>query len=77
MVWLVTDSRLNWLEKDKYEMTNTKMIFEINIEGDKTVLHFMHEGLIPRKDCYERCERGWNMVIKERLFNLIVNRKEI
>jgi len=73
VVWLVTDSELNWLENDKHEWTNTKMIFEITSKEDKTLLHFTHEGLVPERECYERCEQGWNMVIKERLFNFITN----
>ena len=71
IVWLVTDSKLDWLKKDMHEWTNTKMIFEITTKGDQTVLLFTHEGLVPEKECYEMCERGWNMVIKERLFNFI------
>jgi hypothetical protein len=71
IVWLVTDSKLNWLEKDKGEWTNTKMIFEIIPEGDKTLLHFTHNGLVPEKECYSKCEQGWNMVIKDWLFNYI------
>ena len=70
VVWLVTESELSWLEKDKHEWTNTRMIFEIINEGDKTLLHFTHEGLVPEKECYSRCAQGWNMVIKDRLFNL-------
>src|SRR4030095_11384974 len=77
VVWLVTDSELNWLEKDKHEWTNTKMVFEITTKGDKTVLHFTHEGLVPEKECYIMCEHGWNMVIKERLFNFITEGKVI
>ena len=77
VVWLVTESKLNWLEKNKYEWTNTKMIFEITTKGDKTLLHFTHEGLVPGKECYARCEQGWNMVIKERLFNFITDAKVI
>lgn len=77
VVWLVTDSKLNWLEKDKYEWTNTRMVFEITIKGDKTMLHFTHEGLVPEKECYAMCEQGWNLVVKESLFNLIANGKAI
>src|SRR5450432_1049120 len=29
VVWLVTESNLNWIEKDKTEWTNTKMVFEL------------------------------------------------
>lgn len=77
IVWLVTDSKLNWLEKDQHEWTNTKMIFEIIPEGNKTILHFTHEGLVPENECYERCEQGWNLVIKDRLFNFITDGKSI
>ncbi len=71
IIWLVTESELSWLEKDKHEWTNTKMIFEITVEGDKTLLRFTHEGLDPEKESYFRCAQGWNMVIKGRLFNFI------
>ncbi|HEV8283172.1 MAG TPA: SRPBCC domain-containing protein [Chitinophagaceae bacterium] len=77
VVWLVTESELSWLEKDKHEWTDTKMIFEITTKGDKTLLHFTHEGLVPEKECYAMCEQGWNMVIKEWLFNFMTNGKVI
>ena len=53
------------------------MIFEMTTKGDKTMLHFTHEGLVPEKECYARCEQGWNMVIKEWLFNFITACKVI
>ncbi|HLX90148.1 MAG TPA: SRPBCC domain-containing protein [Puia sp.] len=77
VVWLVVDSRLSWLENDKNEWTNTKMVFDVESNGDKTMIHFTHEGLAPGKECYERCEQGWNMVIKERLLNFVTAGKEI
>ena len=78
VVWLITESELSWLEKDKHEWTNTKMIFEIAVEGDKTLLRFTHEGLIPEKECYERCAYGgWDIVIKDYLFNFINTSKAV
>ena len=77
VVWLVTDSELDWLENDKHEWTNTRMIFEIATKGDNTLLQFTHEGLNPKKECYARCEQGWNMVIKDWLFNFITTGKTI
>jgi len=76
VVWLVTESELSWLKKDKTEWTNTKMIFEIEVKTEKTLLHFTHEGLIPEKECYERCtNEGWNIVIKDWLYNFITKGK--
>ena len=73
IVWLVTESTLNWLENDKYEWENTKMIFEIVANGDKTILHFTHDGLVPEMESHTKCEQGWNMVIKDWLFNFITS----
>jgi len=71
IAWLVTDSTLDWLEKDKHEWTNTKMIFEISADNGKTILHFTHEGLVPEKECYAMCETGWNLIIKDWLLHFI------
>ena len=75
VVLLVTESKLNWLQKDQHEWTNTRMVFEITTEGDKTVLLFTHEGLVPERECYSRCVPRWNMVIKEWLSNFITDGK--
>ena len=72
MIWLVTESRLPWIKKNEEEWTNTKMIFEISTRDDKTVLRFTHHGLVPGKECYAMCEKGWNMIIKDWLFHLII-----
>ncbi|HEU5166188.1 MAG TPA: SRPBCC domain-containing protein [Chitinophagaceae bacterium] len=71
VVWLVTESNLNWIKTNKEEWTNTKMIFEISTKGDKTVLQFTHEGLVPEKECYAMCEKGWDIIIKDWLFHFI------
>jgi len=55
VVWIVTESKLNWLEKNKAEWTNTKMIFEITSNGNKILLKFTHEGLVREHECYSRC----------------------
>ena len=73
VVWLVTESTLHWLQKDKHEWANTKMIFEISTKGNKTILRFTHEGLLPDKECFVRCSEGWCKVINEWLFNFITN----
>ncbi|MGZ3872635.1 MAG: SRPBCC family protein [Mucilaginibacter sp.] len=75
VVWQVTESTLYWLQNDKHEWENTKMIFEIAASGNKTVLHFTHVGLVPGKECYTLCHKGWNTVIKDYLFHLIEDEK--
>jgi uncharacterized protein YndB with AHSA1/START domain len=75
LVWVVTESTLDWLQKDQQEWTNTRMIFELSTKGDNTVLHFTHQGLVPEKECYLMCQEGWNTVIKDYLFHLITENK--
>jgi hypothetical protein len=75
IVWLVTESRLNWLRKDKSEWTGTKMILELTAERDSTPLRFTHEGLTPSKESYARCAEGWTMVITDWLFDFITKGK--
>ncbi|MBS1686076.1 MAG: SRPBCC domain-containing protein [Bacteroidetes bacterium] len=71
MVWLVTDSRLDWLERDQSEWTGTRMIFEISVADGKTFLHFTHQGLQPQKECYDKCRSGWDIVIRDWLYHYI------
>jgi len=73
VVWLVTDSKLNWIKENKQEWTGTKMIFEIIPKGGKTALIFTHEGLVPQLECYGHCVNFWNRVIKEWLFNFMTD----
>lgn len=47
------------------------MVFEITGNGDRTILNFTHEGLVPTMECYEKVQQGWNTVIKDYLFNYI------
>lgn len=77
VVWFVTDSKLNWIEKDKNEWTGTKMIFELTSQNGKTVLNFTHQGLVPEKECYGHSVQFWDMVLKEWLFNFITDGKAI
>ncbi len=71
LVWLVTESEMPWLQKNRQEWTDTKMIFELSESGDKTMLRFTHFGLVPKMECYSLCKTGWTMVVNDWLPHLI------
>ncbi len=74
VVWLVTDSNLNFL-KNKSEWTGTKISFEISEINNKTQLRFTHLELVPDIECYGSCSNGWNKLIQESLLSLITTGK--
>jgi hypothetical protein len=71
LVWLITDSKLAWLEKNQHEWTNTRLVFELTSDADKTVIRFTHEGLLPEMECFARVSAAWNTLIKEWLYAFI------
>jgi len=74
VVWLVTDSNLNFI-KDKQEWTNTTISFDIADHGNKTQVQFTHTGLVPEVECYNSCAKGWDYYIKGSLFKLLTEGK--
>ena len=74
LVYLVVDNQFNFI-KDKTEWINTKLIFEITPEGDKTKVVFTHEGLAPEYECYEVCNDAWTTYIQGSLQSLITTGK--
>jgi hypothetical protein len=74
VVWLVTDSKLNFT-KDEQEWTGTKISFEIAEKDNKTQIVFTHIGLAPEIECYKDCTKAWDYYIKESLFKLLTEGK--
>jgi hypothetical protein len=76
VVWEVTDCYLPFL-KDKTEWKGTKVIFEISERNSLTRIDMTHEGLVPGIECYENCEKGWNLYFKESLYKLLTTGKGV
>jgi hypothetical protein len=70
VVWLITDSYLNFLE-NKTEWNGTTNVFEISRLGDKTQIVFTHSGLTPQFECFKDCSAGWNYFLQGSLFPFI------
>lgn len=70
VVWLVTDSKLTFVQ-DQTEWTNTKIVFEVVEANGMTEIRFTHEGLVPAIACYKDCSGGWNHYLKGSLLPLI------
>lgn len=70
VVWLVTASKLNFIENTG-EWTGTRISFEIINNNDKTELCFTHYGLNPNVECYEACSNAWGPYIQQSLKSLI------
>lgn len=74
VVWLVTESKLNFL-KDKSEWTNSKIRFEISGKDHKTEMRFTHLDLVPGIECYDACSSAWSDYINNSLYSLITTGK--
>lgn len=76
IVWLVTDSRLNFVE-DKDEWTGSKISFEIAEKNDRTQVRFTHHGLVPQQECFDSCSNAWTDIINVSLRSLIATGKGV
>jgi len=63
IVWLVLESRLTFLY-DIEEWNGTRIRFDINRQGESSLVKFRHEGLIPEIECYHNCSSAWNGYMK-------------
>ena len=42
------------------EWLGTTMTWDICSDGDKTIIDFSHQGLVPQLACYDVCSAGWD-----------------
>lgn len=70
LVYLVVDNEFNFTN-DKSEWINTKLIFELEPEGEATHITFTHEGLVPAYECYSVCRDAWTSYLQGSLNDLI------
>ncbi|RYJ40984.1 Activator of Hsp90 ATPase 1-like protein [Flavobacterium anhuiense] len=70
IVWLIEENYFSFT-KDDTEWTNTKAVFEISKENNKTKLTFTHVGLVPEYECFDVCKAGWSNYIENSLKKLI------
>lgn len=70
LVYLVVDNAFNFVS-NKLEWVNSKLVFDILTEGDKTKIVFTHQGLVPENECYNVCNDAWTSYIQGSLKNFI------
>jgi hypothetical protein len=63
MVWQVTESNLSFL-KNPDEWVGTKICFEIYQQEGKTQVSFIHQGLVPKIECYKGCAGAWTAYLE-------------
>lgn len=54
-------------EAPETEWLGSRARWRIELRGEQTDIHFIHDGLIPDLDCYEVCEAGWNLFFVDSL----------
>ena len=71
LVWLVTESIR---KTDNFDWTGTKMIFELTAKGDKTIVKFTYDGVVPENET-DRLVQICDMTLKEMFYNFITSGK--
>jgi hypothetical protein len=76
VVWTCLEAHIDYAGlKNKGEWVGTRMIWEIQPEGDRTGLTLIHEGLTRELECYEICEQGWQYFVLQSLQPLLAGKE--
>lgn len=57
--------------RNETEWTDTTIHFELSEKDGKTLLRFLHLGLIPEYECFDVCVNAWTHYICDSLYGLI------
>ena len=74
LVYRVIENEFNFIQ-DKTEWVNTRLVFDISPEGERTKIVFTHDGLTPDDECYQVCNDAWTGYIENSLRNYIESGK--
>jgi Activator of Hsp90 ATPase homolog 1-like protein len=72
IAWKVLDAYLDFTD-DPREWVGSEIVFEVEPQGDRTVVRFSHIGLTPEIECYEKCSSAWGFYINTSLKRLITS----
>ncbi|HOY13939.1 MAG TPA: SRPBCC family protein [Saprospiraceae bacterium] len=72
IVWLVTKSKLNFVENQS-EWTDTQIVFDIIPQNGKTEIIFTQIGLNADVECYGACSNAWSQYISGSLYKFITD----
>jgi uncharacterized protein YndB with AHSA1/START domain/ketosteroid isomerase-like protein len=53
------------------EWVGTHVIFTLTADGDGTLLHFEHQGLTRKLDCFGQCRDGWDFFLRRSVRQLV------
>ena len=70
VVWRVLDAKLSFTENPA-EWTGTEIVFRIDRVGGRTVLTFVHRGLVPEVECFDQCSSAWGFFVNSSLKRLV------
>lgn len=70
VLWHVLDNFFSFT-RDRTEWKDTRIVFDIAPEGDRTRVRMTHEGLVPDYECYDNCAAGWTTYVAGSLKSLI------
>ena len=74
MIWECVDAnqKISGLENVEKEWVGTKIHWELEeVEKEKTLLKFQHEGLVPEFICFNFCSQTWDHFLQKVLVNYL------